>query len=253
MEAAALLFAFGTLWFWILVAVATVVVFAFTEYEKGWGAFLTLAATIVALHIWGELNIFKWVTANPLMVGLYVVGYFAAGAFWGVSKWWFYVKDQREKYDEAFAAFKKVFGSKHYMYQAPVKYKTPSGEVLSQSDFNAARRDHEMAAELGLQKKRANDVEQIPPTLKEEWAEIVKHGHFTHNYEIYNFEYKPRPNKHKARILTWMTYWPFSFIWTMLNDPIKRLMKAIYYKIAGFLTRISDRIFAGAEEVELEK
>jgi hypothetical protein len=246
METAALLFAFGTLWFWILVATATVLIFVATEYEKGWGAFLTLAAVVVALHIWGELNIFGWVTENPWTTGIYIAAYFVFGSFWGVSKWWFFVKDQREKYSEAFAAFTENFGKPNWHYVAPIKYK-PRKHLAG-----ARGRSPQPQDLLDLEDEEYDENDQILPTAKVEWAAIVKQGHFYTPCpsETYCFEYKPQPRKHKARILTWMTYWPWSFIWTMLNDPIKRFFKAIYYRLAAFLARMSDKMFADAEQVE---
>lgn len=55
--------------------------------------------------------------------------------------------------------------------------------------------------------------------------------------------FKPEPGNYKNRIITWMTLWPLSFLWTMLNDPIVRFFQHIYYEIAGVLRKISDNVF----------
>jgi hypothetical protein len=51
----------------------------------------------------------------------------------------------------------------------------------------------------------------------------------------------PQVARHKARILGWMTYWPWSAAWTLVNDPVKRVFRTIYYRIAGRLQQIADR------------
>jgi hypothetical protein len=53
----------------------------------------------------------------------------------------------------------------------------------------------------------------------------------------------PQVKEYKSNIMTWMTYWPFSMIWTLINDPIKRAFREIYEKISKFMQGMSDRIF----------
>jgi hypothetical protein len=55
---------------------------------------------------------------------------------------------------------------------------------------------------------------------------------------------------YKARIMGWMIYWPLSFAWTLLNDPLYRLYVAIYDKIAYSLQEISDRAFSDIQKSE---
>lgn len=45
---------------------------------------------------------------------------------------------------------------------------------------------------------------------------------------------------HKARLMRWMGYWPFTFLWSLLHDPVE----FVYNLISGGLQRISDRAFA---------
>lgn len=50
-------------------------------------------------------------------------------------------------------------------------------------------------------------------------------------------------SKNKSRIMTWLVYWPFSALWTLLNDPIRHLYNFVYDRIGGTLQAISDRAF----------
>lgn len=63
----------------------------------------------------------------------------------------------------------------------------------------------------------------------------------------YNTIRKPLVRDNKSRIMTWMCFWPFSFIWTMINDPVRRIFTAIYMRIKDRLQKISDDAFDGLE------
>lgn len=53
----------------------------------------------------------------------------------------------------------------------------------------------------------------------------------------------PQISEHKGDFTAWMTYWPFSLVWTLINDPIRRIFKAIYRRMASTMQKVSDRIF----------
>lgn len=55
---------------------------------------------------------------------------------------------------------------------------------------------------------------------------------------------RPKAFYHKSDILAWMIYWPLSMIWTLIDDPIKRLFTAIYNKLSGQYERLSERMFS---------
>jgi hypothetical protein len=57
----------------------------------------------------------------------------------------------------------------------------------------------------------------------------------------------PQVHSHKGDIILWMTYWPFSGLWTLVNDPVRRAFRAIYRNIASTLQSMSDRLFKNAQ------
>ncbi len=59
----------------------------------------------------------------------------------------------------------------------------------------------------------------------------------------------PSPSKHRSRIVTWMVWWPFSFLDTLLSDLVRRIFDAIYDEVAALLGRISARVFRRFEEL----
>jgi len=58
----------------------------------------------------------------------------------------------------------------------------------------------------------------------------------------------PEAIKNKSRIMGWMTFWPWSALWFVINDPIRRAFKAIYERLQGAYQRIVDKAFAGTEK-----
>ena len=56
-------------------------------------------------------------------------------------------------------------------------------------------------------------------------------------------EIPPKIVHNKARFILWMSAWPLSAAWTLINDPARRLYNFIYYRLAKNLQAISDRAF----------
>ena len=59
---------------------------------------------------------------------------------------------------------------------------------------------------------------------------------------------KPIAKNNKSRIITWMCFWPFSLVWTIVDDPIRKIFEAIFSQIKVGLQKISDKAFEGLEE-----
>ena len=81
---------------------------------------------------------------------------------------------------------------------------------------------------------------KIPMTLKKQWENQITWIRGLGSSK----EIPPSAAKNKSTILMWMTHWPFSAVWTLLNDPIKRVFIWIYSYVAGALQTISNRLFA---------
>ena len=58
----------------------------------------------------------------------------------------------------------------------------------------------------------------------------------------------PQFDRHEARFLMWMMHWPWSFVWTLIDDPIKRLFKEIYYQLKKTGQAIANAAFKGVEK-----
>ena len=47
----------------------------------------------------------------------------------------------------------------------------------------------------------------------------------------------------KSKIITWMSYWPFSALWVGINKPFKHMYNYIVTHLSGSYQKMSDRIF----------
>jgi hypothetical protein len=63
------------------------------------------------------------------------------------------------------------------------------------------------------------------------------------NYSIKAGE-PPKASQNKGRIIFWMSYWPSSALWTLINDPITRLYQFTYRKLGTVFENISKAMFS---------
>lgn len=61
---------------------------------------------------------------------------------------------------------------------------------------------------------------------------------YTYSYDKAKFSAK----QNKERIMNWMMYWPFSGLWTLINDPIKKSFQRIFKGLENRFQKISDNI-----------
>jgi hypothetical protein len=63
----------------------------------------------------------------------------------------------------------------------------------------------------------------------------------------------PSARNNKARITSWMFYWPFSALFTLVNEPIKKVFNTIYRRFTASYDRISKKVFMSSEVLAYKK
>lgn len=58
----------------------------------------------------------------------------------------------------------------------------------------------------------------------------------------------PKVSDHEADLLRWMTYWPFSALWTLVNDPFSKGVKWLFDETQGAFVYISDTLSKSRRE-----
>lgn len=81
-----------------------------------------------------------------------------------------------------------------------------------------------------------------------EWNEEELKNLFVYRYGADNIEIRPKVDSHKEDVFLWIGFWPFSATWTIIDDPVRRICKAIYDLIGKSLQRISDNAWKGADQ-----
>lgn len=195
------LFLAGTIWFWILLAAAALLVALFVAGERFGKATFSIALTFAALHFFGDFNVLSWLAGHWLLSFACLAAYLAAGVGWSIGKWWLFVRAKRAKI-----------------------------EVLK--------------AQFLIQRQLGGST--VPARLETEWhGWLVSNGAYEggHVRGVAHPTKPPQVGQYKGRIMAWMVYWPWSFVTTIINDPIRKLFNGLFAAFQGLFQRISDHAF----------
>lgn len=101
-------------------------------------------------------------------------------------------------------------------------------------------------------KKLDEDAEgQVPKEMRPAFLEYMRQtGAFDYRFRDNSLAEKPRASNNKARIISWMSLWPFSLTGTLLNDPVRRLFNWLFNSFKALYQKMADAIFAN--DVELK-
>jgi hypothetical protein len=253
------LFAIGTIWFYLLLLASLCFLCWAIENESGFGASVVLVATAVALWLFGNVNLFALIVHHPLSAIAYLLGYFVVGLGWACCKWEVYSRDRRSDSEKAKAE-----------YLATHKKPAISVDTMTLDDFRYSCTEKENPAAIdkhGAHPQlrdgyRPNEVEMSTYTVSWEKAKQVE---FDRQFKDYNdglwnalasanlCELDPNGDRgvktyvrnHKARLTTWMSYWPVSAAVFFLHDFVSRICRTVIDAMHGVLQRRSDAIFSG--------
>ncbi len=67
----------------------------------------------------------------------------------------------------------------------------------------------------------------------------------TEGSSVYKTDF--RLSKNKSRIINWMSYWPFSLTWNLVNRPIKSAYKRIFVLVSRTYERMAESAINDAE------
>lgn len=124
--------------------------------------------------------------------------------------------------------------------------------------FSALRVFRDQFREAKLAFFKANGLEGLAETapIPEDKTEDFK----KYMDENYRYRYqriaslssleRPKATKNKARITGWMCFWPFSFIGTVLNDPVRRLFNFLFNYFKALYQQLADYVLS--KDVELK-
>lgn len=79
-------FVFGSIWFWAIMAIEIILLFAFVEQECFGYSFVSLAIFLGILCLFGNFNVFSYITENPIECLKYLGYYLVLGVVWSYAK-----------------------------------------------------------------------------------------------------------------------------------------------------------------------
>lgn len=99
------IFTLGSIWFWLLIGVATVCIIGALENDAFGKAFATVVATVLLLTFCGaglELKaLCSWIWHHPgTTIGLFL-GYLVIGSAYSIFKWYLFLKEYKRKLDDS--------------------------------------------------------------------------------------------------------------------------------------------------------
>jgi len=75
---------------------------------------------------------------------------------------------------------------------------------------------------------------EIVDELKDKWATVVRSEKIG----------KPDAARYKDTLILWMTYWPWSVLWTLVHDFVKRAFDWVYDNLGKAYDNMADRTYA---------
>jgi len=208
------LFTFGSLPFWLLLAVASAVIVYGLESEEFGLPVGTFIATIVLLCIGGDLISVLPATINypKLLIGS-IIGYVLAGVTFGIVKWVFHSLSIKHDYEETkreWLSVRNISGN-----IVPDELKTKFSDFLRNG-----LRWNKMKLIDG---KRVTVIHVVP----EAWD-------------------------HKSLIINWMAWWPWCFFWSIFDDILREVFRCCQVWTHDFMNWTTRLVFRNIENDFLE-
>ena len=194
-------FVWLTLPFWILVLAEFGFLFWCVSYRHGFIALASLVVLACLFQFFGDIPVLVYLWHNPLVALAGLGVWLFVSVPWAFTKWWMFVRDNSGRYDEIL------------------------GEFLEQPAY----------------REWSKDPNGFTADQKVTWKLYFdQHSRMDDWYEYNRVEFDPSPRTHKADIMTWMMFWPWSLLWTLLNDPIRKFFRHCYYYMVSWLESIRD-------------
>lgn len=247
------IFVIGTLWFWILCAVEFGILVFFISKNDGLSAFFSFVASLLLVGFLGSglYEVGQWIINNPLYTILAVISYIVFGTLYVITpyigKWWWFVRDIRDYNREAKAHWLNKW-QRHVedqdRYIADINHRLQTAHPSKVNDYQLDIEKYTIAKNFWENSKGVM-TEQLFPLWKEYEKTVYRTDFFGRSIPIV----KPTPTNFKAQILTWITWWPPSLCWTLINDPLRRIGTIIYENVSGFLENVANKAWADEDKI----
>jgi len=209
MEALAIFFAFGGVWYFLFSGLWLILLFYWVEHEHIVLSGLNVALYVLFLNYIVKKSVIDSFIEHPGRSFFIVLGYLIAGFIWSFVKWWLFVNKKAIEYKE----------KRYEWLQEQKAYRERRGVSL------------EGIGEVTLET-------MVPDNWKNDWLSKIGFGYG-----------RPKAVKHKRTISHWILYWPVSALWSLLDDFIGKVIRIIVVKFRYIYEMITKNAFKNIEEV----
>ena len=213
-------FIFGLpIWVAAILLIAIILIFEEVEHERASGATVVIAATLGILHYYKFIDL----TVAPQHWGAILSGiglWLVAGVLWAMSKWKFFVDAWARTQRERLADLRTEFLDKLNLKGDTVPNEHKDAWVKFLQGYITVEKLKWTRDVNGRNEKQVGTGE----------FEEVK---TSPRFDMKSLDKALSVKEHKGRIVLWGVYWPFSLIWTVVDDPIRRAYEYILVVVIG--------------------
>lgn len=188
-------------------------------------------ATLASLALVFLITNFYGISLTPLkeqpwlvVAGLFV--YIMCGLVWANVKWRVFLSKAKARY----VKFKSDFMSRRNLSESFLTDVDPA----KNPDF-----DEETKKAVSLIKDYANCVSDNFLTYT-----LFTPSSTPYDVSLIRKAVTPKAASHSTRIIQWIAFWPVSFVWTMLNDPLRSAATYAFNRVSGTFQKMSDKAFS---------
>jgi len=168
---------------------------------EGWAT--TLFSLGIALLLWNfRTDIWGFISSNPKETIGFSIFYVIIGILWSFIKWRTYLKNFFSRLKKAKDDFISVNGS------------------INEENLRSFN-------------KEINELD-----LRNAYGRLVSFHSSTFE-EMLN-QLTPEASNKKTLITSWVSFWPVSFLATMLNNPFRRFFEWIYESLSGYYDKMTN-------------
>jgi len=214
--------------FYLILTIAVIgLIILHENKEIGWSH--TVFLLLVAYLCFKFDMKYKDILYNPFPILKYIGLYLILGIIWSFCKWFFFLKSVLLEFNKN---------------KNQAKFESENNTILINNRQSADEILKELINENLYNKyyRYSNNSIKIKKGSVLKSLEVLSKNN--KNFEIYSYTIEnPQANNHKALITTWITHWPVSLVWTLINDPIKKFINHIFEFIKSVFQSISDKVF----------
>jgi len=207
----------GSAWFWAVTIGLFFLILVLEETDRYFFAGLSVLAFVFVMEQSGAISIFT----SPLVVLKWGAVYMVVGAAWSFVKWF------------------------SYLHQRSDTLKKLKLRWLKERNAEVTRNDAELADVLDLLPVVVGT--KIPKGELSNYRDFLTAEGYLGRQNYGSTSVIPKISDNKAKVTGWMIWWPWSALWTIFNDPIRRLANAIYNQLQDVYQALADRVFAKFE------